>query len=250
MSSINISSLSQSTGSTSLLNYLNNDDDDNSIMSTLITNKRAEFESTLSKYGYSTSSSSDNSAYTKMESSNEALLDAISKLSSDSLYTAADGEEYDNSSLLTSVNNFVTAYNSSISNLTSTGGVLYSQYYSKLQDTFTDNAEALSKIGLSLGSTARSRLTRHVIRSFSRRYQERPWEWLRLYNQCEQHLNFHQRNYFHCFILRQLLLYEQRHLKQQSAQHLYFFGIRLKSDIRNRPASRRAIFMITPFLFE
>lgn len=109
MSSINISSLSQSTGSTSLLNYLNNDDDDNSIMSTLITNKRAEFESTLSKYGYSTSSSSDNSAYTKMESSNEALLDAISKLSSDSLYTAADGEEYDNSSLLTSVNNFVTA---------------------------------------------------------------------------------------------------------------------------------------------
>ncbi len=152
MSSINISSLLQSTGSTSLLNYLNNDDDDNSIMSTLITNKRAEFESTLSKYGYSTSSSSDNSAYTKMESSNEALLDAISKLSSDSLYTAADGEEYDNSSLLTSVNNFVTAYNSSISNLTSTGGVLYSQYYSKLQDTFTDNAEALNKIGLSLGS--------------------------------------------------------------------------------------------------
>lgn len=167
MSNINISLLLQTTNSTSLLNYLNSNDTD-SLMSVLITGKRAQYESTLEKYGYSTSSSSSsNSTYEKMQSSAEALLDAIESLSNDNLYTSSDDTEYDNSSLLTSVNNFVTAYNNAVSKLKTTGGVLYNEYYSKLEKSFTEQTDALNAIGLSLGSDGKLTIDQDTLESAS-----------------------------------------------------------------------------------
>lgn len=165
--SINISSVNQSVANTTLLNYLTDDDDD-SLLSTLISAKRAEYEATLEKYGYGTStSSSSNSNYEKLATSNDSLLDAISTLSTDSLYTTTDGEEYDNSSLLTSVNNFVTAYNTSISNLTSTGGALYSKYFEALQESFAEQSEELGSIGLSIGSDGKISINQDTLAAAS-----------------------------------------------------------------------------------
>ena len=69
-----------------------------------------------------------------------------------SLYEAESGKEYDNAELLKGVTNFVTAYNSTITNLTSCGGTLNNTFQSEFLEACKAKAEDFANIGITMGS--------------------------------------------------------------------------------------------------
>ena len=148
MSTIN-NSMEYYQSNQGLLSMLNSKKSGNALIDQIISNNDLKFQRKMEAMGLSTNSS--NSKYKTVDKSATNLLDALLKLDDKSLYEAKAGEEYDNAELLKGVTNFVTAYNSTISNLRNCGGALNNNFQTEFVETFKEKAEEFSKIGITMG---------------------------------------------------------------------------------------------------
>ncbi|MCR5580401.1 MAG: hypothetical protein K6F66_02330 [Pseudobutyrivibrio sp.] len=148
MSTIN-NSYEYYESSQSLLTMLNSKKTGNKLINQIIADNEAAFKKTMESYGISSTS---DSKYNKVSTSSSNLLDSIESLSNEQLYTAESGKEYDKSELLKGISNFVTAYNSEITNLNTCGGSLYSSFLSEFETSFTQNKDALEALGITISN--------------------------------------------------------------------------------------------------
>ena len=133
-----------------LLSMLNSKKSGNALIDQIISNNDLKFQRKMESMGFSSNSS--NSKYKNVDKAATNLLDALSKLDDKSLYEAESGKEYDNAELLKGVTNFVTAYNSTVTNLTSCGGTLYSTFQSEFLEAYKAKAEDFANIGITMSS--------------------------------------------------------------------------------------------------
>lgn len=146
MSTIN-NSYEYYQSSQGLLSMLNSKKSGNALIDQIISNNDLKYQQNMGL-----SSSSSNSKYKNVDKAATNLLDALSKLDDKSLYEAESGKEYDNAELLKGVTNFVTAYNSTITNLTSCGGTLYNTFQSEFLEAYKAKAEDFANIGITMSS--------------------------------------------------------------------------------------------------
>ena len=149
MSTIN-NSYEYYQSSQGLLSMLNSKKSRNALIDQIISNNDLKYQQKMESMGLSSSSS--NSKYKNVDKAATNLLDALSKLDDKSLYEAESGKEYDNADLLKGVTNFVTAYNSTVTNLTSCGGTLYNTFQSEFLEAYKVKAEDFANIGITMGS--------------------------------------------------------------------------------------------------
>lgn len=149
MSTIN-NSYEYYQSSQGLLSMLNSKKSGNALIDQIISNNDLKYQQKMESMGLSSSSS--NSKYKNVDKAATNLLDALSKLDDKSLYAAESGKEYDNAELLKGVTNFVTAYNSTITNLSSCGGTLNNTFQSEFLEAYKAKAEDFAKIGITMGS--------------------------------------------------------------------------------------------------
>ena len=149
MSTIN-NSYEYYQSSQGLLSMLNSKKSGNELIDQIISNNDLKFQRKMESMGLSSNSS--NSKYKNVDMAATNLLDALSKLDDKSLYEAESGKEYDNAELLKGVTNFVTAYNSTVTNLTSCGGTLYNTFQSEFLETYKAKAEDFANIGITMSS--------------------------------------------------------------------------------------------------
>ena len=133
-----------------LLSMLNSKKSGNALIDQIISNNDLKFQRKMESMGLSSSGS--NSKYKNVDKAANNLLDALEKLDYKSLYEAEAGKEYDNAGLLKGVSNFVTAYNSAITNLTKCGGALNNSFQTEFVEAFKAKTDEFEKIGISLGS--------------------------------------------------------------------------------------------------
>ena len=98
------------------------------------------------------SADGSNSKYKNVDKAANNLLDALEKLDDKSLYEAEAGKEYDNAGLLKGVSNFVTAYNSAITNLTKCGGALNNSFKTEFEEAFKAKKDEFANIGITMSS--------------------------------------------------------------------------------------------------
>ena len=125
-----------------LLSMLNSKKSGNALIDQIISNNDLKFQRKMESMGLSADGS--NSKYKNVDKAANNLLDALEKLDDKSLYEAEAGKEYDNAGLLKGVSNFVTAYNSAITNLTKCGGALNNSFQTEFVEAFkakTDESE-------------------------------------------------------------------------------------------------------------
>ena len=114
MSTIN-NSMEYYQSNQGLLSMLNTKKSGNALIDQIVSNNDLIFQRKMESMGISTNGS--DSKYKNVDKAATNLLDALSKLDYDSLYNAESGKEYDNAELIKGVTNFVTAYNSTITNI-------------------------------------------------------------------------------------------------------------------------------------
>ena len=119
----------------------------NPLINQIISNNENAYQKKMESMGISSGSSKDK--YAKVTKASNSLLDAIENVSKSNLYKAQEGKEYDKSSLLKSVSNFVAAYNNEISNLSSCGGALYNEFEKEFNASYSSFKDSLSTIGIS-----------------------------------------------------------------------------------------------------
>jgi hypothetical protein len=149
MSSIN-NSYEYYQSNQGLLSMLNKSKSGNPLINQLISNNEMKYQQKMESLGIGTKSGNDK--YKKVDQAANSLLDALNSLSKEDLYKAEAGKEYDNSSLLKSVSNYVTAYNNTISNLTSCGGALNNSFKTEFLEAFKENSEAFANIGITMST--------------------------------------------------------------------------------------------------
>lgn len=133
-----------------LLSMLNSKKSGNALIDQIILNNDLKYQQKMESMGLSSNSS--NSKYKNVDKAATNLLDALSKLDDKSLYVAESGKEYDNAELLKGVTNYVTAYNSTITNLTSCGGTLNNTFQSEFLEAYKAKTEDFANIGITMGS--------------------------------------------------------------------------------------------------
>ncbi|SCZ80424.1 hypothetical protein [Pseudobutyrivibrio xylanivorans] len=149
MSSIN-NSYEYYQSNQGLLSMLNKSKSGNPLINQLISNNEMKYQQKMESLGIGTKSGNDK--YKKVNQAANSLLDALNSLSKEDLYRAEEGKEYDNSNLLKSVSNYVTAYNNTISNLTSCGGSLNNSFKTEFLEAFKENSEAFANIGITMST--------------------------------------------------------------------------------------------------
>ncbi|MDC7280548.1 hypothetical protein NXH64_13680 [Butyrivibrio fibrisolvens] len=149
MSSIN-NSYEYYQSNQGLLSMLNKSKSGNPLINQLISNNEMKYQQKMESLGIGTKSGNDK--YKKVDQAANSLLDALNSLSKEDLYKAEEGKEYDNSNLLKSVSNYVTAYNNTISNLTSCGGSLNNSFKTEFLEAFKENSEAFANIGITMST--------------------------------------------------------------------------------------------------
>lgn len=149
MSSIN-NSYEYYQSNQGLLSMLNKNKTGNPLINQLIQNNELKYQQKMEALGIGTSKGNDK--YKKVETASNNLEDALVNLDKEDLYKAEAGREYDNTNLIKNINNYVTAYNSTISALDNCGGALKNSFKTELIEAFKEKVEALNKIGVSLGA--------------------------------------------------------------------------------------------------
>lgn len=149
MSSIN-NSYEYYQSNQGLLSMLNKSKSGNPLINQLISNNEMKYQQKMESLGIGTKSGNDK--YKKVDQAANSLLDALNSLGKEDLYKAEEGKEYDNSNLLKSVSNYVTAYNNTISNLTSCGGSLNNSFKTEFLEAFKENSEAFANIGITMST--------------------------------------------------------------------------------------------------
>ena len=149
MSSIN-NSYEYYQSNQGLLSMLNKSKSSNPLINQLISNNEMKYQQKMESLGIGTKYGNDK--YKKVDQAANSLLDALNSLSKEDLYKAEEGKEYDNSNLLKSVSNYVTAYNNTISNLTSCGGSLNNSFKTEFLEAFKENSEAFANIGITMST--------------------------------------------------------------------------------------------------
>ncbi|SDB12008.1 hypothetical protein SAMN02910298_00608 [Pseudobutyrivibrio sp. YE44] len=147
MSKIN-NSLEYYQSNQSLLSMLNKGKTGNPLINQLISKNEAAYQKKMESLGLTGGKS--NAKYKNVDTAATNLVDAIEKLGKKELYTAEEGKEYDKTNLLKSVNNFVTAYNSTISNLSSCGGALNNSFKTEFEEAFKEKRAEFEKLGISM----------------------------------------------------------------------------------------------------
>lgn len=133
-----------------LLAMLNSKKSGNALIDQIISSNDLKFQRKMESMGLSSKGS--NSKYKTVDKSATNLLDALSKMDDKSLYEAENGKEYDNAGLLKGVSNFVTAYNSAITNLTKCGGALNKSFQTEFVEAFKAKKADFENIGITMGS--------------------------------------------------------------------------------------------------
>ena len=141
-------SLEYYQSSQGLLRMLNKDKGGNALINQLVSNNDLKYQQKMEAMGISKKTS--NTKYKNVDKSATNLLDALENLSDEKLYVAESGKEYDKSTLLKGVSNFVTAYNSTITELAKCGGSLNETFYKELSAAYQEKRADLEKIGISL----------------------------------------------------------------------------------------------------
>ena len=149
MSSIN-NSYEYYQSNQGLLSMLNKSKSGNPLINQLISNNEMKYQQKMESLGIGKKSGNDK--YKKVDQAANSLLDALNSLSKEDLYKAEEGKEYDNSNLLKSVSNYVTAYNNTISNLTSCGGSLNNSFKTEFLEAFKGNSEAFANLGITMST--------------------------------------------------------------------------------------------------
>ena len=108
-----------------------------------------------------------NDKYQNVDTAATNLLDAIEKVSNKGLYTAEEGKELDKSKLLKSVANYVTAYNSTITNLQNCGGSLNNSFKTEFEEAFKEKSEAFAYIGITLSADKKLEINQEKLESAS-----------------------------------------------------------------------------------
>lgn len=133
-----------------LLSMLNSKKSGNALIDQIISNNDLKFQRKMESMGLSADGS--NSKYKNVDKAANNLLDALEKLDDKSLYEAEVGKEYDNAGLLKGVSNFVTAYNSAITNLTKCGGALNNSFKTEFEEAFKAKKDEFANIGITMSS--------------------------------------------------------------------------------------------------
>lgn len=133
-----------------LLSMLNSKKSGNALIDQIISNNDLKFQRKMESMGLSADGS--NSKYKNVDKAANNLLDALEKLDDKSLYEAEAGKEYDNAGLLKGVSNFVTAYNSAITNLTKCGGALNNSFKTEFEEAFKAKKDEFANIGITMSS--------------------------------------------------------------------------------------------------
>ena len=149
MSSIN-NSYEYYQSNQGLFSMLNKSKSGNPLINQLISNNEMKYQQKMESLGIGTKSGNDK--YKKVDQAANSLLDALNSLGKEDLYKAEEGKEYDKSNLLKSVSNYVTAYNNTISNLTSCGGSLNNSFKTEFLEAFKENSEAFANIGITMST--------------------------------------------------------------------------------------------------
>ena len=149
MSTIN-NSMEYYQSNQGLLSMLNSKKSGNALIDQIVSNNDLIFQRKMESMGLSTNGS--DSKFKNVDTAATNLLDALSKLDDDSLYNAETGKEYDNAELIKGVTNFVTAYNSTITNMTNCGGSLNNTFSTEFVEAFKAKKDEFENIGISLGS--------------------------------------------------------------------------------------------------
>lgn len=149
MSTIN-NSMEYYQSNQGLLSMLNTKKSGNALIDQIVSNNDLIFQRKMESMGISTNGS--DSKFKNVDKAATNLLDALSKLDDDSLYKAETGKEYDNAELIKGVTNFVTAYNSTITNMTNCGGSLNNTFSTEFVEAFKAKKDEFENIGISLGS--------------------------------------------------------------------------------------------------
>lgn len=152
MSSIN-NSFEYYQSSQGLLSMLNKNKTGNPLINQLIAKSELEYQQKMEAFGIHPAKG--NNKYKSVETSANNLEDALVNLGKDELYKAEDGKEYDNTNLIKNINNYVTAYNSTISALDNCGGSLKNSFKTELIEAFKEKAEALKSIGISMSTNGK-----------------------------------------------------------------------------------------------
>ena len=87
-------------------------------------------------------------SYTHLSSASN-LNSVISSLSNESLWNE-DSSDYSKDKVYDTVNNFVSAYNTLITNINTVGSTIENTYKTKLDKLVTDNKEALAAVGITV----------------------------------------------------------------------------------------------------
>lgn len=164
MSSIN-NSYEYYQSNQGLLNMLNKKKTGNPLINQLIDNNNLKYQQKMESLGIGTGS--DNSKYKNVDKAATNLLDALNKLDNKDLYVAQDGKEYDKSSLLKYVSNYVTAYNSTISNLDSCGGALNNNFKKEFVESFKAKKDEFEKIGITMNADKKLTINQEQLNSAS-----------------------------------------------------------------------------------
>ena len=133
-----------------LLSMLNKSKKGNPLINQLIQKNELEYQRKMESIGFGTTKGNDK--YKKVETAANNLGDALASLGKENLYKSESGKEYDNSALIKNINNYVTAYNSTISALDNCGGSLKNSFSTEFVEAFKDKADALNKIGITLSA--------------------------------------------------------------------------------------------------
>ena len=133
-----------------LLSMLNSKKSGNALIDQIISSNDLKFQRKMESMGLSADGS--NSKYKNVDKAANNLLDALEKLDDKYLYEAEAGKEYDNAGLLKGVSNFVTAYNSAITNLTKCGGALNNSFKTEFEEAFKAKKDEFANIGITMSS--------------------------------------------------------------------------------------------------
>ncbi|MGN0328799.1 MAG: hypothetical protein ACI4D4_07440 [Lachnospira sp.] len=99
-------------------------------------------------------SGSANSKYEKVSNAATNVTDSITFLQNEALWNESH-ESYSRENITTAVKNFVSAYNTFVSNMSSANAALKSQFKTELDKAMTENKEMLMSVGISVEEDGR-----------------------------------------------------------------------------------------------
>lgn len=144
------------SGSTNSTNSRTNKSD--SYIDILIQNNNLRYQQKMKEVlGVNVGTTSKDAAYEKVAASAANLNKAIEVLSDASIWNT-DSKEYSVDKIADSVSNFVSSYNTLISNMGKVGNTIENTYKSKLDELTDKNKEQLAAIGITVADDGKLKL--------------------------------------------------------------------------------------------